>query len=245
MKRNQSSLRRYFGNFLLIVGFIGGTGAADVLGQRVAPLSIIRRPTGDFFLAVRRAPDRKVFGEPKSNHVDPNSYLVGLSSEDGENWNSAPELIYAHPFGGSQDPCLLQLSDGTILCTSYAWAFLRPSGILNLKKPYFEAGGAHFLGGYLLSSSDGAKTWQGPVYPPHIAPEINFSALGNPLPAYNRGALCEGKDGRVFWVVAATDKETPKKTSNHLLISDDKGLTWKYASEVAKDDSVTFNEASV
>jgi sialidase-1 len=205
--------------------------------------SVIKRPSGEFFLAFRRAPERRVFGEPKSNHVDPNSYLVGLRSKDGENWTKEPELIYAHPFGGSQDPCLLQLSDGTILCASYAWAFLRPAGIEKLKTPYFEAGGAHFLGGYLLRSKDGKK-WQGPIYPPHIAPEINFSALGNPLPAYNRGALYEGKDGRIFWVVAATDSHH-KKTSNHLIISEDKGLTWKYASEVARDEKVIFNEASI
>lgn len=263
MKRSKN-LSRYFGNLLLVVGFVGAAGASSALAQSTVPLqkirdlviysdsayfsafpSVIRRPTGEFILAFRRAPDRRVFGEPQSNHVDPNSYLVGLRSDDGKNWTTVPELIYAHPFGGSQDPCLLQLSNGTILCTSYSWAFLRPSGIPNLKKPYFEAGGAFFLGGYLLRSLDGAKTWQGPFYPPHITPEINFSALGNPLPAYNRGALCEGRDGRIFWIVAATDKDIPKKTSNHLLISDDKGLTWRYASEVAKDDSVTFNEASV
>jgi hypothetical protein len=33
--------------------------------------------------------------------------------KNGENWSKNPELIYAHPFGGSQDPCLLQLRDGT------------------------------------------------------------------------------------------------------------------------------------
>ena len=82
--------------------------------------------------------------------------------------------IYAHPFGGSQDPCLLQLRDGTLLCTSYGWAFVREEGIPNLKKPYAEAGGAIFLGGYVLRSSDGGKAWNGPLYPPHITPEINL-----------------------------------------------------------------------
>ncbi|MFA7492002.1 MAG: exo-alpha-sialidase, partial [Proteiniphilum sp.] len=111
--------------------------------------SAIKTDEKDFIVAFRRAPDRKIFGEKGSNHVDPNSYLVLVRSKDGEIWTKEPELIYAHPFGGSQDPCLLKLQDGTLLCTSYGWAFIRPEGIPNLKKPYFDAGGVVFLGGYL------------------------------------------------------------------------------------------------
>ena len=208
--------------------------------------SIIKRPNGELLLAFRRAPDRKGFGEKGTSHVDPNSYLVAVRSKNGETWTQEPELIYAHAFGGSQDPCLLQLKNGDILCASYGWAFVRPDGMPNLKKPYFEAGGAIFLGGYLVRSTDGAKTWQGPIYPPHIAPEINYSALGEPITAYNRGALYEGKSGRIYWVVASSDSNKPnKKTSNHLIVSDDKGLTWKYESVVAIDDKASFNEASV
>ncbi|MFC5409294.1 sialidase family protein [Larkinella bovis] len=207
--------------------------------------SIIKKPNGELFLAFRRAPDRKVFGEKGTSHVDPNSYLVALRSKDGENWTKEPELIYSHAFGGSQDPCLLQLKNGEILCASYGWSFLRPEGVKNLKEPFFKGGDAYFLGGYLVRSTDGAKTWQGPIYPPHIAPEINFSAYkGEPLPAYNRGALYEGKSGRIYWIVASSDSNSPKKTSNHLIVSDDKGLTWKYQGVVAIDDKASFNEAS-
>lgn len=207
--------------------------------------SVVRLKNGEFYLAFRRAPNRKIFGEKGTSHVDPNSYLVAVRSKDGKTWTKEPELIYAHPFGGSQDPCLLQLRDGTMLCASYGWAFVRPDGFSNLKKPYFQAGEGTFLGGYVLRSTDRSKSWQGPVYPPHIAPEINYTALGDPIPAYNRGAMYEGKDGRIFWIVAASDREKPGKTSNHLLISTDKGLTWKYSAPVAVDDKASFNEASV
>ena len=205
--------------------------------------SVIKRPDGELIVAFRRAPDRKIFGEVATTHVDPNSYLVMVRSRDGETWNKIPELIYAHPFGGSQNPCLLQLNDGTIICTSYGWAFLRPGATQNLKKPYVEAGGAIFLGGYLVWSSDGGKRWEGPVFPPHIPPEINYNACGNPLPAFNRGALCEGKGGSLYWAVAAGD--SANRSSVHLLISRDKGLTWKYSSPVAADRRVNFNETSV
>ena len=207
--------------------------------------SVVTRPDGDVLVSFRRAPDRKIFGESGSNHVDPNSYLVMVrSSDNGETWTEDPELVYSHPFGGSQDPCLLQLKDGTLLCTSYGWAFLRPEGIANLKQPSFiNSGTAVFLGGYLVRSTDGGETWGDAIYPPHIAPEVLNDAFGSPVKAYNRGALYEANDGRILWIVAAHD--TPNKTSNHLITSNDKGLTWDYVSPVAVDDKISFNEASI
>lgn len=209
--------------------------------------SVVKRKNGALIVAFRRAPDRKIFGEKKTTHVDPNSYLMTVKSKDGITWDKEPSLLYAHPFGGSQDPCMLQLRDGTLLCSSYGWAFVRPEGIPNLKQPVFEvAPGVVFLGGYVLRSEDGGKSWQGPHYPPHVEAEVNNSAMGEPLPAYNRGAMYEGKHGNIYWVVAATDANSPrKKTSNYLLISEDKGLTWKYSGTVAIDEQASFNEASV
>jgi sialidase-1 len=243
----------------LLISLVFVTNCLDSYGQSVTKLrdvviyedlmfyssfpSVVRNHDGEILVAFRRAPDRKIFSEKGNSHVDPNSYLVMVRSEDGISWTEDPELIYAHPFGGSQDPCLLRLSDGTLLCTSYGWAFVSNEGVANLKKPIFKAGGAIFLGGYLVRSSDDGKNWSEVVYPPHIPPEINNNAYGIPVPAYNRGALCEGGDGRIFWVVAAHD--SINRTSNHLIISEDKGLTWKYSSQVAADPKISFNEASV
>jgi hypothetical protein len=209
--------------------------------------SIVRRPDGELLVAFRRAPSRIALAEKKESHTDPNSFLVLVRSRDGgESWTKSPELIYAHALGGSQDPCLLQLRDGTLLCMSYGWAFLKPDAVAALKKPVFElAPGTLFLGGYTLRSTDGGKSWQGPMYPPHIPPEIFLDPYGNPLPAYNRGAPFEGADGRVFWVVAANDRPSPRKTSDHLLISNDKGLSWTYSAPVAVDAKVSFSEVSI
>ncbi len=205
--------------------------------------SVVKLKDDKIISAFRRAPDRKIFGEKGNNHVDHNSYLVAVRSADGENWTKDVELIYAHSFGGSQDPCLLRLRDGTILCTSYGWQQVRPDGLSNLKPPYFESGGYIFLGGYVVRSEDEGKTWQGPYYPPHIQPERHFNAYGHRVPAYNRGALYEAGDGRILWIIAAHD--SIKKTSNYLIASKDKGITWEYVSEVAKDAKASFNEASV
>ncbi|MCK5461886.1 MAG: exo-alpha-sialidase [Bacteroidales bacterium] len=209
--------------------------------------SVIKNEDQEILIAFRRAPDRKVFLEKGTNHVDPNSYLVLVRSRDnGLSWSKEPELISAHPFGGSQDPCLLKLKDGTLLCTSYTWAFIRGDA-QDLKQPVFEAvEGVVFLGGYVMRSSDMGISWDGPFSPPSIPPEVKFSATGEPLPAYNRGALLEGSNGRIFWVVAgSSDPNDLRRTSIHLLISEDKGLSWQYSCPVAEDDEAAFNETSV
>ena len=206
--------------------------------------SVIKKPDGELLLAFRRAPNRRLYGE-RNTHVDPNSYLVMVRSNDGENWSKNPELIYAHPFGGSQDPCLFQLRDGALLCTSYGWTYISPDAVQKLKQPLFVASGAVFLGGYLLRSTDGGNSWQGPLYPPHIDVEKGLTPFGDGLPAYNRGALYEGKSGRIFWAAAATDDDNLKKSSVYLLTSDDQGLTWTYRCPIAVDEKASFNETSM
>jgi len=69
--------------------------------------------------------------------------------------------------------------------------------------------------------------------------------FGKPVPAYNRGAICEGKDGRLYWAVAASTSGSLNKTETHLFISSDKGTTWEYSCPLAKDDKVAFNETSL
>lgn len=208
--------------------------------------SVVKKKDGTLFLAFRRAPERRALGEAHTNHVDPNSYLVALTSKNGVSWSREPTLIYANPFGGSQDPCLLQLADGTLLCASYGWAFLKEEAKSKFKNPVFNAANATFLGGYVLRSADGGKSWQAPVYPPPVPDELNYSPYGNKIPAYNRGAMYEGKSGRIFWVVVASDRlPNNKKTSTYLYISDDKGRSWRLQGVVAKDEKVSFNETSV
>ncbi len=262
--------RNYISRFLILVTtifFMGGraTGNQSVFSSGDTPVvrklkdvviyedekffssfpSVIKKGNGELLVAFRRAPNRQIFGESSNKHVDPNSYLVTVRSRDGETWTKEPDLLYAHPFGGSQDPCLLKLHDGTLLCASYGWAFVRPDGISRLKEPYSENSGAVFLGGYLVRSVDGGKTWQEPVYPPAVPSEINYNALGKLMPAYNRGALCEGKNGKIFWAVVTSDSNSPKKTSVHLLVSDDKGLNWQYSGLIAMDEKASFNETSI
>jgi hypothetical protein len=206
--------------------------------------SIVRRPDGELLVAFRRALDRRRLGENHVTHTDPNSYLELVRSKDsGQTWTT-PELLYANPFGGSQDPCMVQLSDHSILCTSYGWAWLRPEAAKQMKDLGMVNGFA-FLGGYLLRSTDGGKHWDQPIVPPSV-PEANVHDIfGKTVPAYNRGAMCEGKNGKLYWVVANSDVTHQEHTATHLLISSDKGQSWMYSCPVAKDDKVAFNETSI
>lgn len=214
--------------------------------------SVVKRPDGEILVAFRRAPDRRLFGQQGISHTDPNSYVVMVRSRDGETWTKEPELIFAHPLGGSQDPCLLQLNDGTLICTSYVWSLIRPDAdsILNRKITLVQGEAKHspaftFMGGCLVRSVDGGEKWKGPIYPASVPANIQVNAWGEPLPAYNRGALYEGKNGRIYWAVAAKDSDSPSKTSVYLMTSNDKGLSWNYSAPIAVDKKISFNETSI
>jgi len=206
--------------------------------------SVVKTDDGELLVAFRRAPDRRVFGEPGNTHIDPNSYFVGVRSKDGQNW-SAPEVLFAHPFGGIQDPCMLKLSDGSILCEGYLWTHVRPAGLEKIEKPYVMVTGAVFGGGFFISSKDGGRTWEGPSKPDSVPSEINYSPLGGKIPAYNRGALCEGRNGDIYWAVASSSAKDLGLTDVHLMVSHDKGRNWEYRSVIASDSKVSFNETSL
>ena len=212
--------------------------------------SIVRRPDGELLVAFRRAPDRRLLGDEKYSHADPNSHLVLVRSQDaGRTWTKEPELIHAHAFGGSQEPCMVQLSDNSILCTSYGWAWMPPTALPKLPQPNTVIMGKFvFLGGYLLRSTDGGKSWGKPIIPPRSEGEPRVDIFGKPLPASNRGALCEGRDGRLYWAIAASSPTETKGALTkevHLMISEDKGTTWKYSCPIARDEKAAFSETSL
>lgn len=207
--------------------------------------SIVQRRNGELLVAFRRAPERRRLGEKNTTHTDPNSYLVMVRSRDNaKTWSPEPELIYAHPFGGSQDPCMIQLRDGTLVCSSYGWALLNHDYASQMDDS-LRHGDFVFLGGWLLRSRDAGRTWQGPILPPHVGADNTPDIFGQPVHAYNRGAMCEGRDGRLYWVTAANTAVKPRRTETHLLVSSDQGLNWEYSSLVAADPKITFNESSL
>ena len=210
--------------------------------------SIVARDDGELLVAFRRAPDRRRFFAPGNAHVDPNSYLVLVRSGDlGRTWTKEPELIYAHPLGGSQDPCMVQLDDGTLLVSSYAWLLLPEEGVEHASKEMLlPAFGWKFtsLGGYLMRSCDAGHSWQGPILPPQLDDQATYFP-DVPMPALNRGAMVQGSDGKLYWAVATSRREQPGRTVLDLLVSQNGGLDWAHTSRIAADDEVIFNETSM
>ncbi|HZV34798.1 MAG TPA: sialidase family protein, partial [Verrucomicrobiae bacterium] len=207
--------------------------------------SVVRRPNGELLVAFRRAPDRRIYGDGVLTHTDADSQLVLVRSRDsGETWTQTPSLIFAHPFGGSQDPCMVQLRDGSILCTSYGWA---PVGkeFAGKLKDVVNLNGFVFMGGYLLRSTDGGNSWQQPIIPPALPFANVLNHLGQIAPVANRGAMCEGRDGRLFWAVANGDVHNPDKTSVYLMTSTNRGLNWNYSCPIATHEKIAFNETSL
>lgn len=208
--------------------------------------SVITGPDNELLCAFRRAPDRRsLWGAPGHTHTDTNSYLVLVRSSDGGNtWTKTPETIFAHPMGGSQDPCMVRLSDGSIVCTSYGWAQVPSEGHSRmtdvLGHPPF-----YFLGGYVLRSSDNGKSWDGPFIPPTLPNDTSRNALGDPCPTFNRGSMLQMPDGSLLWAVVKVERAAPRKSSVHLVRSEDRAQTWDYVCPVASDQTVTFNETSL
>ncbi len=207
--------------------------------------SLVVRKDGEILCAFRRAPNRKLLWGGWYTHTDANSYLVLVRSKDGgKTWTKDPSLIFAHPLGGSQDPCMVQLKDGSIVCTSYGWAMIPQPGQekmgSTLSHPPYS-----FLGGYIVRSDDGGKSWLGPFVPPSLPGETSKDALGNPCPTFNRGAMIQMKDGRLLWAVVGRNNLKPVLTSVYLVESRDRGETWKYVCPIAEDEKIVFNETSL
>ena len=211
--------------------------------------SVVARPDGELLVAFRRAPERRRYYASGCTHADPNSNLVLVRSRDlGRTWSKEPELIYAHPLGGSQDPCMVQLDDGSLLVTSYAWMLLSKDAVehdnFHEWQPIYGSWYFTFLGGYIMRSPDAGRTWQGPILPPQL-PHQRTYMQGVPLPAMNRGAMTQANDGNLYWIVATDPQERPLKTMLDLLVSRDRGLHWEYSGPVAWDAKVAFNETSL
>ncbi len=134
-----------------------------------------------------------------------------VRSQNGVSWTT-PTLIYAHAIGGSQDPCLLQISDGSLLYLSYGWTFLRPDGVKNLKPPFLQNyPGSIFTGGHFLRSVDHAQTWLGPFYPPISPPrpKSSFATTAPPPTSAIRGP-CNSTPGAFL---SPTPSKPPAKFS--------------------------------
>ena len=206
--------------------------------------SVVKLNDGRLMVAFRRAPNHQVMGFDRYSHIDLNSQLVSVTSDDGGiTWSAEPRLMFAHPFGGSQDPCMLKLNNGDILCTSYLWVQLGKNLLEEYHGRVVGDGNYTFAGGYLIRSTDDGKTWKGPLDPGSPLPVEHRTTMLGKMPLYNRGALYQGIDGTIYWAVACDNPHGG--FSVYLVESKDNGNTWQYCSTIADDPKISFNETSI
>lgn len=205
--------------------------------------SIIRKPGGDLLCGFRRAPERRLQPAGKVTHVDPNSQAVYVTSPDGgATWDPSPTLLYAHPAAGCQDPGVHLLSDGTIICTLFAWQLFptkfaeatdQPHEVITDGNGWTMAN----LGVHVLRSSDGGKSWTQPyLIPP--PPGALDSLPGYPGRGAIRGRLVELPDGTLIMPIYGGRRPSP----SYAYRSTDRGETWAYFSTIAEDAKVDFHE---
>ena len=116
---------------------------------------------------------------------------------------------------------MVELDDGSLLVSSYAWMVVPDEAVNQGEQPMHTVFGwpFTFLGGYLMRSVDGAATWQGPILPPQTADQTTY--FGDiPIPAMNRGAMVQASDGRLYWAVATNPRQQPGRTVLDLMVSD-------------------------
>ncbi|MBR5639693.1 MAG: exo-alpha-sialidase [Muribaculaceae bacterium] len=206
--------------------------------------SVVKLDDGRLMVAFRRAPNRQMMGANRYRHIDPCSQLVSVTSSDGgDTWTTEPQLMFAHPFGGSQDPCMIKLHNGDILCTSYLWVQLGEGLLEEYKGRVVGDDNSSFAGGFLIRSTDEGKTWHGPLNPGSPLPVENRLTVLGKMPLYNRGALCQAQDGTIYWAVACDNPQGG--FSVYLVESKDNGSTWQYRSTIADDPKISFNETSI
>ncbi len=209
--------------------------------------SVICRPDGRLVLAFRRAPERRSRPGGVVTHSDPNSWLVQVVSDDNaETWSQDPQPIFIHPRAGNQDPCLMQLADGTLLCSTFSWELLC-EGVAEheLEGPRTSPTGWWMmcLGGKVVRSCNGGESWSGPVELDPVPSYPEWFA-GAPNRAYTRGRMCELDDGTVLLPAYCTPEPGPLRSAI-LYRSDDRGESWHYFSEIAADETVRFGEPTL
>ncbi|MDY0290182.1 MAG: sialidase family protein [Sphaerochaeta sp.] len=189
--------------------------------------SIARSDDGKLVMVFRQA-DNSLKKYGAVTHVDPSSCVAMKTSlDDGETWSDS-RIIYNDEMG-EQDPCLVCLADGTLICTFFRWRVVpkEEKGLLgpafaHYGRIVFDTWAAMHVGTSCIRSNDSGETWYGPW---QIAP------TGFEGPAAMRGNIVELPNGKLLAPLYGA-KKLGDLSSCLIMGSDDQGCSWHPIGEV-------------
>ncbi len=206
--------------------------------------SVVCRSAGRLVLGFRRAPERRLRAGGCVTHADPNSWMVQVTSDDnGVTWSQQPTVMAVHPRAGNQDPCLMQLADGTLLASTFSWELIgAPETDTQVPDARRMPMGWWMtnIGVSIVRSTDGGGTWEGPfTIDPIPDSEEAFPGIANRGAC--RGRMAQLPDGSVLLPVYGS-RRSGGPSRAYLYRSDDRGETWRYVCDIAGDDTVHMHE---
>jgi hypothetical protein len=193
---------------------------------------------GELIVSFREADQRRFL-----SHIDPTSRACLVRSTDsGYTW-SEPSIIY-NDDDGIQDPCVRELSDGTIICSFFKFRAGTyddipddyPPGRLT-RRGWDSIHAAWTLGSYVVRSHDGGATWEQALVPV-VSPLGKAAVTSDPIMELDNGEL----------LIPLYGKRSEDETDIAFVMrSTDRGDTWTDFSVAACDPllNVAFMESSL
>ncbi|MCP4645324.1 MAG: exo-alpha-sialidase [bacterium] len=130
------------------------------------------------------------------------------SDDEGLTWSRPVTL--ADTEDDDRHPAILELDDGTLICTFFTYRFPRETTIK------------------YITSKDGGETWTEPTDP-----------LGKPVAGgFGNGPVIQLQDGALVWVTEGKFDESHEHSTIGVLRSEDRGKTFEVAAVVKRDHSL-------
>lgn len=152
-----------------------------------------------------------------SEHVSDDGIGVLLRSRDeGRTWGERV-VLFEHPYTDLRQVPITQLRDGTLLCTAlidYTFNGERYSSGMEEVHPEYKGRPPSI---YILRSTDNGHTWQeiaGPIATPNHMLEVSKQMVELP-------------HGHILMATAFVDLEGDHSVRSQVLMSQDRGLTWR------------------
>ena len=148
------------------------------------------------------------------------------SDDQGGTWSKPGTLLDTDC--DDRHPCLLELDDGTLLCTLFTARLRRPSEMCACQGST-RAGSTYVVYAKYMLSGDGGKTWSEPM---------PVDAVDDPVQGPTSPAI-QLSDGSVLWLVPRSlDPAAPDRPGTGVYRSADRGKTFERISFIGTDHTL-------